>query len=213
MVVHNLNVVRVAVAPDEAQPPLIVDADAVLSDAIACQRLQPIAGRLTEIFQVGRRRQRAQFAAGHLGQIARKALRHAVGPYRRRALVCEGPDHTALRRAYQARVQGRRPPLAGAAGCHGAAARASRKLGLKCLISLNPAPNWACTAGQENRRVWGVSRVPSLSNAEAAGIRTRHGRRRWVEDNPFLLNVNSGLGIDGKRYGEGIHEGRFDLAY
>ena len=56
----------------------------MLSDAIACQRLQPIAGRLAEIFQVGRCRQRAQFAAGHLGQIARKALRHTVGPDRRR---------------------------------------------------------------------------------------------------------------------------------
>jgi hypothetical protein len=87
-------------------------------------------------------RQRAQFATGHLGQIARKALRHTVRPDRRRAPVCEGPDHTALRSAYQARVQGRRPPLTGAAGCHGAAARASRKLGLKCLISLNPAPIW-----------------------------------------------------------------------
>jgi hypothetical protein len=27
--------------------------------------------------------------------------------------------------------------------------RASRKLGLKCLIALKPAPNCACTAGQE----------------------------------------------------------------
>jgi hypothetical protein len=54
---------------------------------------------------------------------------------------------------------------------------------------------------------------PPLSNAEAAGIRTRHGRRRWMEDDPFLLDVNSGLGIDSKRYGKGVHEGRFDLAY
>jgi hypothetical protein len=34
-----------------------------------------------------------------------------------------------------------------------------------------------------------------------------------MEDDPFLLDVNSGLGIDSKRYGKGVHEGRFDLAY
>jgi hypothetical protein len=91
-----------------------------------------------------------------------------------------------------------------------------RKLGLKRLISLNlrrtrPAP-------QARKSTWtreGVSRVPPppLSNAETAGIRTRHGRRRWMEDDPLLFNVNAGLGIDGKRYGEGIHEGWFYLAY
>ena len=71
-----------------------------------------------------------------------------------------------------------------------------------------------CPGGGQSDVYWeGVSKVPSLSNAEAAGIRTRHGRRRRIEDDPFLLNINSGLGIDGKRYGEGIHEGRFDLAH
>ena len=63
----------------------------------------------------------------------------------------------------------------------------------------------------------GVSRVPlsslPLPKAEAAGIRTRHGRRRWMEDDPFLLKVNASLGIYGKRYGEGVHESWFDLAY
>jgi hypothetical protein len=34
-----------------------------------------------------------------------------------------------------------------------------------------------------------------------------------MEDDPFLLDVNAGLGIDGQRYDEGVYEGRFDLAY
>jgi hypothetical protein len=34
-----------------------------------------------------------------------------------------------------------------------------------------------------------------------------------MEDDPFLLKVNASLGIYGKRYGEGVHESWFDLAY
>jgi hypothetical protein len=66
MVVYNLNVVRVAVSPDEAEPPLIVDADTVLPGSITYQRLQVIRRRLPEILQLERRRQRAHLAARHL---------------------------------------------------------------------------------------------------------------------------------------------------
>ena len=43
MVVGGLDVVGVAIAPDEAKPPLVVDADAVLSAPIILQRLQMVA--------------------------------------------------------------------------------------------------------------------------------------------------------------------------
>jgi len=45
MIVRYLDVVGVAVAPAEADSPLIVDPDAVLTGAIATQLLQPIAWR------------------------------------------------------------------------------------------------------------------------------------------------------------------------
>jgi len=43
MVVNNLYFVRVSASPDEANAPLVVDADAVLSLAVAVERLKAIA--------------------------------------------------------------------------------------------------------------------------------------------------------------------------
>jgi hypothetical protein len=49
MVIYNLDVVGIAVAPDEAQPPLVVDPDAVLPNPIAGQRLQAVRRRLPQV--------------------------------------------------------------------------------------------------------------------------------------------------------------------
>jgi len=43
MVVHDFNVVWAILAPFEAQPPLLIDPNAVLSSAIATQSLEAIA--------------------------------------------------------------------------------------------------------------------------------------------------------------------------
>lgn len=51
MVVDDLDVPCSAFTPDEADPPLIVDADTRLSSAIAFERLQAIAGRNAQIIQ------------------------------------------------------------------------------------------------------------------------------------------------------------------
>ncbi len=51
MIIHNFNVVHIAVFPSEAHPPLIVDTNAVLPLPIAFQRFKLIAGRLPEILQ------------------------------------------------------------------------------------------------------------------------------------------------------------------
>src|SRR5947207_11479294 len=45
MVVHDLHAVGVAVLPDEADAPLVVDANAMLPRPVALQRLEPVAGR------------------------------------------------------------------------------------------------------------------------------------------------------------------------
>ena len=89
MVVHNFNIISVAVSPGEAQPPLIVHPDAVLPSTIARQRLKAIGQGLAEVSQPSRRRRRAQLAARHFGQIAWKPFRDMIRPDGRRAFVRE----------------------------------------------------------------------------------------------------------------------------
>lgn len=45
MIIHDLNFVCVRIAPDETDPPLIVNANAVLARPVSLQRLEPIATR------------------------------------------------------------------------------------------------------------------------------------------------------------------------
>jgi len=44
MIINNLNIVRIALKPPEANSPLIIDPDAVLAGAIAPQHLKTVAG-------------------------------------------------------------------------------------------------------------------------------------------------------------------------
>jgi hypothetical protein len=43
VIIHDLDVVRISVAPDETDPELVVDANAVLPLPIAPERLQPVS--------------------------------------------------------------------------------------------------------------------------------------------------------------------------
>jgi hypothetical protein len=49
MVVHNLDVMCLSRLPPKAEPPLIVNADAVLAGSIPSQLLQSVARRTSEI--------------------------------------------------------------------------------------------------------------------------------------------------------------------
>ena len=49
MVIDDGNVAGVAVVPDETQPVLVVDADAVLALPITRQLLKPIGGRTPQV--------------------------------------------------------------------------------------------------------------------------------------------------------------------
>lgn len=51
MVVNDLDVLRIAICPAKAGSPLIVDANAVLADAIALELLQTIVWRDAEILE------------------------------------------------------------------------------------------------------------------------------------------------------------------
>jgi hypothetical protein len=43
VVVDDLDLLRARLGPDEADPPLVVDADAVLTGTISLERFQPVA--------------------------------------------------------------------------------------------------------------------------------------------------------------------------
>jgi hypothetical protein len=49
MIIDDLDIVSVALAPHETDSPLIVDPDAVLTLAVAAKLLQPVAGRNPQI--------------------------------------------------------------------------------------------------------------------------------------------------------------------
>jgi hypothetical protein len=71
IVVDNFNVISCTLTPCKANPPLIIDADAVLSLPVAAQLLQPITRRLlqiTQLFGVGKLK---KFAIGNIREAAK----------------------------------------------------------------------------------------------------------------------------------------------
>ena len=62
MVVNDLNPFWTSVAPPEADTPLIIDSDTVLSCSITAQMLEPVARRNPEVFQTTRSINLAQLA-------------------------------------------------------------------------------------------------------------------------------------------------------
>ena len=63
MVIHNLNFVRMAVLPPKTNAPLVVNADAVLSQPTALQSFQAVAGRHGHLAQFRSSVQSEQFAS------------------------------------------------------------------------------------------------------------------------------------------------------
>ena len=51
MIIHDVDVIRLAVAPDKTQPSLFVNANAVLVQPITLQRFQEFAGRHAQTIQ------------------------------------------------------------------------------------------------------------------------------------------------------------------
>jgi hypothetical protein len=64
MIIDDLDLMRVAVAPDEADAPLIVDADRPFAFPVPPQRLKPIAGRHPQILELLRVMQDEQLSTG-----------------------------------------------------------------------------------------------------------------------------------------------------
>ncbi len=93
MVVRDLDLVGVAVLPAKADPPLIVDADAVLPRPVALQRLEPIARRDPQGIEPGRGVQLRELAPGHRVQGRRQPADVLTGKHAGGVLVREGLNH------------------------------------------------------------------------------------------------------------------------
>lgn len=95
MVVHDLHVGWSGGGPSKTDPPLVVDANTVLSLSIAFERLQPVLGRRGEVAKL-------MSAIKHFELSSRDSLdirepRHArSGEQKLRAGVREGDDHLAI---------------------------------------------------------------------------------------------------------------------
>jgi hypothetical protein len=83
----------VAILPNEAHSPLIVDPDRMLAGATAYECFEPIAGRNPQVFETRNRRQKEQFRHGSTRNFRRYAFRRRASRQRLRALVAKAADH------------------------------------------------------------------------------------------------------------------------
>lgn len=67
MVINDFNIFGTSPRPSEADTPLPVNSNAVLSGSIALERFQPITGRHSQIFKVCGNFELSQFPAGNFG--------------------------------------------------------------------------------------------------------------------------------------------------
>ena len=65
MIIDDFHVITMPGAPNEADPPLLVDADGMLPLAIPAQRLELVTGRRSQDTQFGRGMQLQQLAQRH----------------------------------------------------------------------------------------------------------------------------------------------------
>ena len=92
MVVDDCDLVGMAISPDEADPPLVVDADRMPPAAIAFQRFEAIGGSNAKIGEALRRIEQTQLAQGDSLNVSGKVPAAAALPDRRssasRGLPC-----------------------------------------------------------------------------------------------------------------------------
>ena len=93
VVVDDLDVEGIGGAPDEADAPLIVDADAVLASTIALERLEPIAGRNAQVGEGVGRIEDDEFPKRDALKAGGQTTRAATLKERFRVGVAEGADH------------------------------------------------------------------------------------------------------------------------
>src|SRR4051794_9869780 len=94
VIVRDLHIPRRCLAPFKAYPPLIVDADAVLSTPAAMQGFEPIARRHSQIVELLSRVDRQELGSCTTLNLVRQGFDRIAGKQRCRALVGEALDHS-----------------------------------------------------------------------------------------------------------------------
>lgn len=93
MVVDDRDIGRSFLLPDEADPPLVIDPDAVLTTSPSFQCFEPVRGRDSEIEQHTRLIEHPQLAQCDALDVGRKPTTHAARPDQRSFGVGETPYH------------------------------------------------------------------------------------------------------------------------
>jgi hypothetical protein len=93
MVVRDFDIERIAIGKSEADTPLIVDADRMLSGTITFQRLESIRWRQAQVLDSGRSVQLPQPHCRTTQNIRRQPARRAGSEETFRFGVGERPDH------------------------------------------------------------------------------------------------------------------------
>ena len=92
VVVDDLHVFGVAILPDETDPVLIVDSDAVLSAAIAREGFQPIAGKCRQVSKFAGSVELLQLPLRHASDLV-QASAESAAKQRFGLGIPERPDH------------------------------------------------------------------------------------------------------------------------
>ena len=95
MIIHNLHVMRLAIAPSEANQPSIVDPDAVLSPPVRLERFETVARRNPKIFEPPRRLKVEQLAARRTLD-GREARHSPIAKKRLGVPASERSDHSPV---------------------------------------------------------------------------------------------------------------------
>jgi len=96
MIIGYLHIMRIAIAPDEAYPPLPVDADGMLTGAVPFQGFQPVARRRAQIVKDARIVQLHELSIRSPDHIIRISLDEAPLPRGARGGVGERSDHCRI---------------------------------------------------------------------------------------------------------------------
>jgi hypothetical protein len=94
VVVNDLDPLGTSVGPREAEPPLVIDSDAVLAGSVSFQGFEPVPGREPEILQNHRSSQLAQLAQRDTMNPRIECVHAFAAPQSLGVLVAERLDHT-----------------------------------------------------------------------------------------------------------------------
>jgi len=93
MIIYDFNIVSVSLAPTEADTPLVIDPNAVLSLPVSSQFLKAISWRDKKVIQLLRCIQQEQFPLRGAPQIRREFLYGLAVKYLFSFFGCKSPDH------------------------------------------------------------------------------------------------------------------------